>query len=765
MSRANRSSRVNAVESAETPDQIFARRYAEVKEQGIDRVLRIVEGGFQESFVPLEYQKVYSKVYNMCTERTPRNFTEDIYNKHGEWFADWHANKVLPRFTGLSGDALLKSLAEAWTNHTKVDKHLNTFLYYVNRYHVTHNGRPTLSTQANYSFFELVYRPIHVRMTSAILAKINAERDGEGIDRDMIKTLTGIYVEVSDEALEVYERDFQTPMLAAVQEYYQRKGNVLVADMDVPSYLAKIEEMIITESARVRAYMHESSEPYVRHQLEIALLKNQQKWVLENERSGVVSVLSALFGTVKDDKVKRETLARLYRLYKSDVREAAGAGAAGPASGGLLPIANILKERLSAAGMLIYQSRDNASLKEPGTKDSSENPKFVLDLLELHDRARTIVKEDFKDDQIFQKAVKDAFEHVINKQPTYSEFLNLDIIADYSDALLKADKKILEVIGETSDITKECTRVVALFKFIQDKDMFGDSFRSLLSKRLLSGKSSTDNERAMIGLLKFECGAGYTTKMEGMINDLHIAEQLQGDFLKESAGSEHPYDFRPTVLTSGFWPTMPKDMVVLPSVLLAQTRAFETWYAGKSERRKLVWVLTQGTVDIKATYGSKSYVLSLVNAIQATVLLLFNEPGSFSTKDIEQRLGFKDVKRFLFSLLCGKAGKQMVKLINKEPDDTKITDACVFSVNSAFSSSNAKLPLALPSVPQKRDRTAVDGDRIQQIDAAIVRISKARKSLKYAELVQLTVEQLQRMFKVDVRLLKSRIEDLIERVS
>ena len=57
----------------------------------------------------------------------------------------------------------------------------------------------------------------------------------------------------------------------------------------------------------------------------------------------------------------------------------------------------------------------------------------------------------------------------------------------------------------------------------------------------------------------------------------------------------------------------------------------------------------------------------------------------------------------------------------------------------------------------------VDKDRAHAVDAAIVRVMKARKTLTHAQLTGEVVPQLARMFKPDVRLVKKRIESLIDR--
>lgn len=50
-------------------------------------------------------------------------------------------------------------------------------------------------------------------------------------------------------------------------------------------------------------------------------------------------------------------------------------------------------------------------------------------------------------------------------------------------------------------------KVVMLFRYLQDKDVFEKYYKQHLAKRLLGGRSiSDDAERSMIARLKHECG-------------------------------------------------------------------------------------------------------------------------------------------------------------------------------------------------------------------------------------------------------------------
>jgi cullin 1 len=61
--------------------------------------------------------------------------------------------------------------------------------------------------------------------------------------------------------------------------------------------------------------------------------------------------------------------------------------------------------------------------------------------------------------------------------------------------------------------------------------LFSDFYRKQLAKRLLLGRSASDEaERSLIGKLKLKCGAQYTSKFEGMITDMTLAADNSNAF-------------------------------------------------------------------------------------------------------------------------------------------------------------------------------------------------------------------------------------------
>ncbi|GFR52348.1 hypothetical protein Agub_g14894 [Astrephomene gubernaculifera] len=714
-------------------------------EKGIQKLIRLLEGEPEDQFNAEQYMHLYTTIYNMCTQKPPHDYSEQLYGKYREAFNNYIKDRVLPSLLEHRDDVLLKELYQRWNNHKLMVRWLSRFFNYLDRYYVLRHSLHPLKDVGLLCFKELVYSSIKRPARDAVLALVEKEREGELVDRALVKNILGIFIELGMGAMECYERDFEEALLAETSAFYRRKASEWIEQDSCPDYMLKAEECLRLEEERVDTYLHASTRPKLLREVEAELLSNYEQRLLTKEHSGCAALL-------KDDKT--EDLARMYRLFQRIPK-------------GLDPVADIFKEHVDSEGMKLVKevteavelSKEKAAKSGPSRDTgSSSEQQYVRCVIELHDKYLAYVGTCFANSSLFHKSLKEAFENFVNKSVAGST--SAELMASFCDNLLKkggSEKLSDEAIEETLE------KVVKLLAYVSDKDMFAEFYRKKLSRRLLQDKSaSDDHERSLLSRLKQQCGAQFTSKMEGMVTDLQLAKEKQqhfDDWLKDK-GKKLSIDLSVTVLTTGFWPTYKSIEVALPREMVEGVEVYRSYYDMDSKHRKLTWIYTLGTAVLRGNFDSKPIEMQM-NTLQAALCMLLNDVDELSYQEVQERLRLPDddLQRLLHSLVCAK-----YKIIKKEPEGKTISKSDKFSFNNRFTDKMRRIKIPLPPLDEKKKvMEDVDKDRRYAIDAAIVRIMKSRKVLQHQTLVMEVIQQLQRMFKPDLKLIKKRIEDLIQR--
>ena len=71
-------------------------------------------------------------------------------------------------------------------------------------------------------------------------AQIDREREGEQIDRTLLKNVLGIFVEIGMGNMDAYETDFVTFLLQDTAAYYSRKAVSWIEEDSCPDYMLKV---------------------------------------------------------------------------------------------------------------------------------------------------------------------------------------------------------------------------------------------------------------------------------------------------------------------------------------------------------------------------------------------------------------------------------------------------------------------------------------------------------------------------------------------
>ncbi|KAN0136347.1 Cullin family domain containing protein [Lactarius tabidus] len=358
----------------------------------------------------------------------------------------------------------------------------------------------------------------------------------------------------------------------------------------------------------------------------------------------------------------------------------------------------------------------------------------------------------------FEYAMQDAFASGFKKRRNKPA----ELIARHIDKIMRKGQGSS---GEEA-FNQQLDALLALYRFTADKDVFRAFYHRALAKRLLLGRSASDDaEKAMLKKLKEDYDPEFSMG-DHMFRDLALSRDSVTEYHKR-LGPERAAEQRLTtmVLQQSFWPFSSRGAqdAVIPTSMQAELDAFAAFYNEKHQGHKIEWNHALGTVTLRAHFAMGQKELS-VSLYQAVVLLLFNDMTEIPFADVKLHTGIEDeeLRCILQSLACGKK-----RVLKKRPAGKDVRDDDVFMFNDAFEDPRAKVhinSIQVKETPEEsqRTQTAVEGDRKHYVDAAIVRIMKARKQLTYEQIKTETIEAVRRHFVPDVLSIKQRIDGLVE---
>jgi len=320
--------------------------------------------------------------------------------------------------------------------------------------------------------------------------------------------------------------------------------------------------------------------------------------------------------------------------------------------------------------------------------------------------------------------------------------------------LLRKNNKM----AEEEDLEGALNRVMVLFKYIEDKDVFQTFYATKLSKRLIHGVSASDeSEASMISKLKEACGFEYTNKLQRMFTDMSLSKDLTDQFKERMANHEDmDINFSIMVLGTNFWPlSAPNNDFIIPPEILPTYDRFSKYYQTKHSGRKLTWLWNYSKNELRTNYLNQKYIL-MTSSYQMSVLLQYNKHDTLSLEELITATAIsKDILTQVLTLLV----KAKV-LINEETDQ--------YDLNPNFKSKKIRVNLNQPIKAEVKAESSevlktVDEDRKYVIQATIVRIMKARKTMKNQPLIQEVISQISQRFAPKIPDIKKAIDTLLEK--
>ncbi|KAG2009878.1 ubiquitin-protein ligase [Coprinopsis cinerea AmutBmut pab1-1] len=719
-------------------------------EDGVDHIMTKLQTGVSYT----KYMSLYTVAYNYCTSskmhgsdgsiglqnRTGANLMgSDLYNNLIRYF-NGHLQGLRESAENLQDEALLRYYAAEWDRYTIGANYINRLFTYLNRHWVRRErdeGRKSVYpvyTLALVQWRTQLFIPIQrkQKIVNALLRLIENQRNGDTIDQGLVKKVVDSFVSLGlDEAdinkacLDIYREHFEVPFIDATETYYKHESEAFLGSNSVSDYLKKAEERLREEEDRVERYLNTSTRKALITKCEHVLIRDHSQLMWDSFQSLL-------------DYDKDEDLQRMYALL-SRIPE------------GLEPLRKRFEEHVKKSGQ-------DAVARLMGANNEALDPKEYVDaLLAVHQKNADTVNRSFRGEAGFVASLDKACREFVNRNGATgnSNSKSPELIAKHADLLLRKNNKV----AEEGDLEGALNRVMILFKYIEDKDIFQQFYTTKLSKRLIHGVSaSEESESSMISKLKEACGFEYTNKLQRMFTDMSLSKDLTDQFKTRMEQNHDDMDinFSIMVLGTNFWPlTAPQHEFIIPEEMLTTYDRFQKYYQTKHSGRKLTWLWNYCKNELRTNYTNQKYIL-MTSTFQTAILTQYNRNDTLSLDELVTATSIpKDHLVQVLALLV----KAKV-LINEETDQ--------YDLNPGFKSKKIRVNLNLPIKAETKAESkdvmkTVEEDRKYVIQATIVRIMKARKTMKNQALLDEVISQISQRFTPKVPDIKKAIDTLLEK--
>eukprot|EP01094_Clydonella_sp_ATCC50884_P025618 TRINITY_DN67_c0_g1_i1.p1 TRINITY_DN67_c0_g1~~TRINITY_DN67_c0_g1_i1.p1 ORF type:complete len:772 (+),score=411.37 TRINITY_DN67_c0_g1_i1:117-2432(+) len=717
------------------------------------------------------YMEKYTKTTDYCmyakSSSSSRQASTGAHCGGGELYArikETIHKHLKTKFEGtrkLVGDQLLKFYKDEYNDFCFSAKRVHMLFTYLNRYWIkserANKNRDVyeLMPMSLVVWREEMFDKLRERLTAAVLNQIERARNAEDIDSSLLKSVIDSYVrmgltkEKPDETnLSRYKQDFEGEFLKTSELYYTAESSSFVEENSVADYMKKVEARLAEEKRRVEAYLHPSTEAELMKQLDMVLIQKN------------MDVMHAEFSSLLAQE-KVEDLLRMYSLLSR-------------IEPGLPPMRSAFEAHVVKEG-----SAAIAKVAKAAVKDAKV---YVEELLSVWRKFNDFVTGPFNKEAGFAAALDKACRRIINNNEVIKLMNNNpekspELIAYYCDGLLRKGQKDVTL----QNLEPLLADVITIFQYVDAKDVFMKYYSYFLAKRLIDGKSESDDaERVMIEKLKDACGFQYIGKLQRMFNDMNISRDLKTAFDESQFAKDIPagITFEVLVLCQAAWP-MPQatSSFTPPPPIIECESAFKKFYLTKQASQELNYLHRYSKHVIKSSgFYSKPYQISC-SSYQLGVLYQFNKSRIMTYGDLQAGCGLDDsnMKHTIRTLVKSKLLKPDKPIYSKSDEgkvewNDVIPDGVRFIPNKAFKSNSIKVEIHSITIrdtssnqqqhPQLDE--AVEQERKIRAQAAIVRLMKARKELEHNELVTGAVDQLQSRFIPTIKLIKTQIDWLIE---
>jgi len=659
----------------------------------------------------------------------------------------------------LNGHALLVAYVEAWRRFGFSILAIGSVFSYAHTawYPARHRGDGT-RVLGECIWREALYDGVKTPLIRACLDAISQDRAGEVVERHVVRAVAESFTRLSGQPAQpllLYQSHLESNYLRKLEDFL---GRALLrcrdeARGDTSAELSGTVRLLQAEVDRAEKMLHPStSRPLMKL---------------------ITSVIPAadihrIFGEVGRwaDADAEPELRDLYWLARHT-------------DGGCDTLADAYARAIEAGGRAAI--------------DASQGPVWFAHAANAAvTKAEGVIKRYFDGNRRVHAKARDAFAAVVNDNAHMhaNPHAAAELLAMFAHIALRpgSGQAQADLLSAFHDTDTAAEVVVVLLRFLSDRDVFQALYAKHLATRILTGVFTPGDEHAMIaGIAGVVTQHDFCYKWRRMLTDVERSAETRAQMIERGEGpANSSVDFRPLVATQGTWPLLVdagSSTPMLPPAVDEAANAFARFYLKSGgERRRLVWLHGQASAVLRPTFTKRRHDITV--SFQQACLLLAPQyampqdaPGPLTPANVGRWCGVapETLVRPLAVLERLKLVKFVVQGAAAPGDNTE------YVINDAFTAPAQKInaQAARDTAPPGAAATVAAGkaakdhadaaqrvvdDRKFAVQAAIVRVCKSRKSVKFQVLVAEVIKVLQQStFTPTVQLVKVNIENLIDK--
>uniref|UniRef100_A0AAY4EUY0 Cullin family profile domain-containing protein n=1 Tax=Denticeps clupeoides TaxID=299321 RepID=A0AAY4EUY0_9TELE len=440
--------------------------------------LRDAVGAIQNSTsIKYNLEELYQAVENLCSYKVSpmlykqlRQVCEEHVQAQIHQFREYPS--VLASTESLDSLSFLKRMNRCWQDHCRQTIMIRSIFLFLDRTYVLQNSLLPSIWDTGLELFRthiVSDSAVQSRTVDGILEQIERERNGETIDRSLLRSLLGMLAD-----LQVYKDSFEQRFLVETNRLYAAEGQRLMQDRDVPEYLHHVSRRLDEENDRVISYLDQSTQKPLISTVEKQLLGEHMAAILQKGLSNLLD----------ENRVTELTL--LYQLFSK-------------VKGGLPVLLQHWREYIKSFGGEIV-----------GTPEKDKD--MVQDLLDFKDKMDNVAQRCFNRNETFINAMKEAFESFINKRPNKPA----ELIAKYVDSKLRAGNK--EATEE--ELERILDKIMIIFRFIHGMFCSFSLLSFFFCLQYMQNQSDPSNIDLTVNILTMGYWPSYTPM------DVHLPSEV-----------------------------------------------------------------------------------------------------------------------------------------------------------------------------------------------------------------------------------------------